>query len=110
MRDHKKEWTKRRKFYDKLKDSIIDISSGIDAIIHEQSPSEENENIQQPEVIENIANGEATEKAIPSEQLKESLYNYNFIQKNCGDQIGDDSSSNEFCSEQCGVEHQLEHK
>jgi predicted nucleic acid-binding Zn ribbon protein len=31
--------------------------------------------------------------------------------KNCGDQIGDDnSSSNEFCSEQCGVEYQLEHK
>ena len=30
--------------------------------------------------------------------------------KNCGDQIGEDSNSNEFCSEQCGVEYQLEHK
>jgi predicted nucleic acid-binding Zn ribbon protein len=31
--------------------------------------------------------------------------------KNCGDQVGDDdNSSNEFCSEQCGVEYQLEHK
>jgi hypothetical protein len=30
--------------------------------------------------------------------------------KNCGDQIGDDSNSNEFCSEQCEVEYQLEHK
>jgi len=25
--------------------------------------------------------------------------------KNCGDQIGEDSISNEFCSEQCDVEH-----
>jgi hypothetical protein len=31
------------------------------------------------------------------------------ICKNCADQIGDDSNSNEFCSEQCGVEYQLEH-
>jgi predicted nucleic acid-binding Zn ribbon protein len=30
--------------------------------------------------------------------------------KNCGDKIGDDSNFNEFCSEQCGVEYQLEHK
>ena len=30
--------------------------------------------------------------------------------KNCGDQIRDDINSNEFCSEQCGVEYQLEHK
>ena len=30
--------------------------------------------------------------------------------KNCGEQIGDDSNSNEFCSEQCGVEYRLEHK
>jgi hypothetical protein len=30
--------------------------------------------------------------------------------KNCGDQIGDDSNSTEFCSEQCEVEYQLEHK
>jgi len=30
--------------------------------------------------------------------------------KNCGDQIGDDSNSGEFCSDQCGVEYQLEHK
>ena len=30
--------------------------------------------------------------------------------KNCGDQIGEDSNSSEFCSEQCGVEYQLEHK
>jgi len=30
--------------------------------------------------------------------------------KNCGDQIADDSISREFCSEQCGVEYQLEHK
>ena len=28
--------------------------------------------------------------------------------KNCGDQIGDDSSSRDFCSEQCGVEYRLE--
>jgi hypothetical protein len=34
-----------------------DISGGIDAIIQEQSPSEENENIQQSEVVENIDNG-----------------------------------------------------
>ena len=31
------------------------------------------------------------------------------ICKNCADQIGEDSNSNEFCSEQCGVEYQLEH-
>jgi predicted nucleic acid-binding Zn ribbon protein len=31
------------------------------------------------------------------------------ICKNCGDQIGDDSNTGEFCSEQCGVEYQLEH-
>jgi predicted nucleic acid-binding Zn ribbon protein len=31
------------------------------------------------------------------------------ICKNCGDDIRDDSYSNEFCSEQCGVEYQLEH-
>ena len=30
--------------------------------------------------------------------------------KNCGDQIGDDSISRGFCSEECGVEYQLEHK
>jgi hypothetical protein len=30
--------------------------------------------------------------------------------KNCGDQIGDDSNPYEFCSDQCGVEYQLEHK
>ena len=30
--------------------------------------------------------------------------------KNCGDQIADDSISREFCSEQRGVEYQLEHK
>jgi len=30
--------------------------------------------------------------------------------KNCGDQIGEDSISREFCSEQCGVEYQLEHR
>jgi hypothetical protein len=29
--------------------------------------------------------------------------------KNCGDDITDDSNSNEFCSEQCGVEYQMEH-
>jgi predicted nucleic acid-binding Zn ribbon protein len=29
--------------------------------------------------------------------------------KNCGDLIPDDRSSNEFCSEQCGVEYRLEH-
>jgi hypothetical protein len=32
------------------------------------------------------------------------------ICKNCGDNIGSDSNSNEFCSEQCGVEYRLEHK
>jgi hypothetical protein len=31
------------------------------------------------------------------------------ICKNCGDPIGDDDSSNEFCSSQCGVEYKLEH-
>ena len=30
------------------------------------------------------------------------------ICKNCGDDIKE-SNSNEFCSEQCGVEYQLEH-
>ena len=30
--------------------------------------------------------------------------------KNCGDQIDYDSNSNEFCSEQCRVEYQLEHR
>jgi hypothetical protein len=29
--------------------------------------------------------------------------------KNCGDDITDESDSNEFCSEQCQVEYQLEH-
>ena len=29
--------------------------------------------------------------------------------KNCGDHIGKDSNSDEFCSGQCGVEYQLEH-
>jgi hypothetical protein len=43
------------------------------------------------------------------------VYRLNYMNKkghckNCGDQIGDDSNSNEFCSEQCGVEYQLEHK
>ena len=33
MKDHNTEWKKRRKFYDKLKNSIMEISSGIDAII-----------------------------------------------------------------------------
>ena len=31
------------------------------------------------------------------------------ICKNCGEDISDDSNSNEFCSEQCGVEYQMEH-
>jgi predicted RNA-binding Zn-ribbon protein involved in translation (DUF1610 family) len=31
------------------------------------------------------------------------------ICKNCGDDISDDSNSVEFCSEQCGVEYQMEH-
>ena len=30
--------------------------------------------------------------------------------KNCGDLIGGDGNFSEFCSEQCGVEYQLEHK
>ena len=29
--------------------------------------------------------------------------------KNCGDDISEESNSNEFCSEQCGVEYQMEH-
>jgi hypothetical protein len=29
--------------------------------------------------------------------------------KNCGDSISEDSNSDEFCSEQCGVEYQMEH-
>jgi hypothetical protein len=29
--------------------------------------------------------------------------------KNCGDYIGQDSDSDTFCSEQCGVEYQMEH-
>ena len=31
------------------------------------------------------------------------------ICKNCGDDIGQDSDSDTFCSEQCGVEYQMEH-
>ncbi|MFZ0553765.1 MAG: hypothetical protein WBL68_01915 [Nitrososphaeraceae archaeon] len=31
------------------------------------------------------------------------------ICKNCGDDIPDDSNSDMFCSEQCGVEYQMEH-
>ena len=31
------------------------------------------------------------------------------ICKNCGDDIGDDGDSDIFCSEQCGVEYQMEH-
>jgi hypothetical protein len=31
------------------------------------------------------------------------------ICKNCGDDISDDSNLVEFCSEQCGVEYQMEH-
>jgi hypothetical protein len=30
--------------------------------------------------------------------------------KNCGDDITDESNSNQFCSEQCQVEYQLEHR
>ena len=29
--------------------------------------------------------------------------------KNCGEDINDDNNSNDFCSEQCGVEYQMEH-
>ena len=29
--------------------------------------------------------------------------------KNCGDEIGCDSNSDTFCSEQCGVEYKMEH-
>jgi predicted RNA-binding Zn-ribbon protein involved in translation (DUF1610 family) len=29
--------------------------------------------------------------------------------KNCGDEIGDESNSSEFCSDQCGVEYRMEH-
>jgi endogenous inhibitor of DNA gyrase (YacG/DUF329 family) len=29
--------------------------------------------------------------------------------KNCGDNISEDSNSDEFCSEQCKVEYQMEH-
>ena len=29
--------------------------------------------------------------------------------KNCGDKISEDSNSDEFCSEQCGIEYQMEH-
>ena len=31
------------------------------------------------------------------------------ICKNCGDDIGEDGDSDIFCSEQCGVEYQMEH-
>ena len=31
------------------------------------------------------------------------------ISKDCGDDIGQDSDSDMFCSEQCGVEYQMEH-
>lgn len=31
------------------------------------------------------------------------------ICKNCGDDITDDSNSDMFCSDQCGVEYQMEH-
>ena len=29
--------------------------------------------------------------------------------KNCGEDINDENNSNDFCSEQCGVEYQMEH-
>ena len=29
--------------------------------------------------------------------------------RNCGDEIGGDSSSDVFCSEQCEVEYKMEH-
>jgi predicted nucleic acid-binding Zn ribbon protein len=31
------------------------------------------------------------------------------ICKNCGDPVGDDRNSDEFCSGQCRVEYELEH-
>jgi Uncharacterized protein containing a Zn-ribbon (DUF2116) len=47
--------------------------------------------------------------------INNKIYRPNYMNKkghckNCGDQIDHDSNSNEFCSEQCGVEYQLEHR
>jgi len=44
-----------------------------------------------------------------NKKLRISYMNKKGICKNCGDSIGDDSNSTEFCSSQCGVEYQLEH-
>jgi hypothetical protein len=38
-----------------------------------------------------------------------NITNKDGICKNCGDVIGDDSDSDIFCSEQCGVEYKMEH-
>ena len=35
--------------------------------------------------------------------------NKKWLCKNCGEDINDDNNSNDFCSEQCGVEYQMEH-
>jgi hypothetical protein len=37
------------------------------------------------------------------------ITNKDRICKNCGDVVGDDSNSDMFCSEQCGVEYEMEH-
>ena len=47
--------------------------------------------------------------------INNKIYRPNYMDKkahckNCDDQIEYDSNSNEFCSEQCGVEYQLEHR
>ena len=38
-----------------------------------------------------------------------NITNRKGICKNCGDDIGQDSDSDKFCSEQCEVEYQMEH-
>jgi len=54
------------------------------------------------------------EKRLTIERRNNKIYRPNYMNKkrickNCGDDIMDDSNSSEFCSEQCGVEYQLEH-
>ena len=48
------------------------------------------------------------------ERCNNKRYNVKYMNKkelckNCGEDINDDNNSNDFCSEQCGVEYQMEH-
>jgi hypothetical protein len=60
-----------------------------------------------------------TKKVVRLEDMQKERRNNNLfvlhntnrkgICKNCGEDIGQDSDSDMFCSEQCGVEYQMEH-